>query len=61
MNDEGIRVLAEAHWRYTKGILEIALPDPVPKEVAINLSSYFYVEAWLHGVKHDREEPKDVK
>lgn len=57
MNDEEIGALAEEHWEgFTGGLLEIALPDPVPKEVALKLAKYLSEKVWIHAVKHEKEE-----
>lgn len=50
------RKLAEDHWGFTGGVLKIVLPDPVPKEVVMELTHFIHNEVWVHGVKHDRVE-----
>jgi len=57
MNKEEIRILAEEHWKgFTGGLLEIALPDPVPKEVVLKLAMYLNKTVWIHAIKHERED-----
>ena len=51
------RSLAEEHWEgFTGGLLEIALPDLVPKKVVLKLAKYISEKVWIHAVKHEREE-----
>jgi len=57
MNDEETRALAEEHWEgFTGGLLEIALPDSVPKEVVLKLAKYLSEKVWIHAVKHEKED-----
>lgn len=55
------RESAEAHWKYTLGIIErlpiegVAIIDEYQKWLP--LLEYLYVEALLHGYKHGSELP----
>ena len=44
------REIAEAHWKYTARLLELAGHNPT------ELEKYLYIEAMLHGAKHERND-----
>lgn len=44
-----IRKQAEAHWKYTYGVIKIML----------KLVKYLYIEAYVHGYKHGMAEVDD--
>ncbi len=46
------REKAEAHWRYTKWIVEHGLDTQRGLDHVVELVGYLYVEAMLHGYKH---------
>ena len=60
------RELAEGHWKYTKGIIillttwESPAGQTIHKEMEeeewMGLCAYLYKEAFVHGMKHGREE-----
>ena len=43
--------MIQAHWDYSKGILEASEID----EMTIRVAEYFYKQAWKHAVKHQIE------
>lgn len=43
---------AEAHWRYTEGIIRILF------RIFLVLGRYLYVRGMMHGYKHGKEEEK---
>ena len=47
------RESAEKHWLYTKKVME--LTNPSLSETVLDLCHYLYVEAFLHGAKHEKE------
>jgi hypothetical protein len=46
---------AEKHWEYTAKIIELS--GHVPSE----LEHFLYVEAMLHGAKHERERIAEME
>ncbi len=42
--------LAREHWRYTGNLLKLAL----------KLAKFLYVQAFIHGVKHGKEDRFNV-
>ncbi len=49
--------LAEAHWGYTDGIIEILTREYTPsKEIWRELNGYLYTKAMVHGLKHKDQE-----
>jgi hypothetical protein len=53
LND--FRKTAEAHWKYTSELLELAGTD------ADELLHFLYVEAMIHGYKHALKETKEMQ
>ncbi len=47
---------AKAHWIYTGGIVELSLPDVVPKKKALEIMAYLYIKGMVHGYKHGKED-----
>lgn len=65
MNNEEARKLAEAHWGYNQIGLKKALmlnENYSEEEIddILDLIGYYYIEAMVHGVKHEREEPHNL-
>ena len=46
------RWAAEAHWEFIRRLLELENDDGM---VQIDTVGYLYVEAMLHGAKHERK------
>ncbi len=51
MKKEEIRKEAEAHWNYTRGLIDACDVD----EEAIALACYCYIQAYIHAYKHAEE------
>ena len=61
MNDKEINEMAEEHWEYTKGILDI-IANGNTENIAFELTRYLYIEAFKHGYKHGSDGiPKKYK
>lgn len=50
--------IAEEHWEYTEGIINILVREIGLVEVAVlrELAEYLYVKAMIHGLKHRLED-----
>lgn len=48
---------AEAHWHFLERLLRIDNEDGM---VSLELAGYLYVEAMIHGAKHEREKENIV-
>ena len=48
--------MIQAHWDYSRGILEAADVD----EMTVRVAEYFYKQAWKHAIKHEREEEAGI-
>ena len=46
------RQKAEEHWRFIEKLFRIDDEDGL---ISIEVAGYLYVEAMLHGAKHERE------
>ena len=55
--------LSEAHWDYSKGIIEILTREYNPsKEIWLELNGYLYTKAMVHGLKHkDQDSNKSTE
>ena len=53
------REKAEAHWGYTKWIVEHGLEIDRGMEHLLKLMGYLYVEAMIHGYKHGADDAKE--
>ena len=51
MNKIELRKIANAHWSYTLGVINLML----------RLCKYLYIEAFIHGYKHKRDEKENEK
>jgi len=51
------RQIAEEHWDYNREII-ILLDDSLTGDNIkyLHLMEYFYIEAFVHGIKHGKEE-----
>lgn len=47
------REKAEAHWHFIRNLLELENSDGM---IQIETVGFLYIEAMLHGAKHEREE-----
>ena len=48
---------AEAHWEYNKGVLIILDPSLIDANKRyLDLMRNFYIQAFIHGRKHGKEE-----
>ena len=55
MSIDKVRDLAEAHWEYIAGILEVHGGT----ENDISIIRYHYITAFIHGWKHAKEDNDD--
>lgn len=56
------REQAEAHWKYSEGIIRRCLDlQPITEEEEIiELIRYLYIEGMVHGYKHGKEAVKSA-
>ena len=49
--------LAEAHWKYIEGLLDVSLiaEEKYDMDTVIAMVRYHYLTAWEHGAKHFAE------
>ena len=52
-----IRQLAEDHWKFIEHLLMLENDDGI---VGIETVHYLYVEAMVHGAKHEREDRRGL-
>ena len=52
------REVAEAHWKYSEGIIERCVSEQMEFDTMLGLMGYLYVEAMIHGMKHGRTSNK---
>ena len=66
MSEPNIKESAEAHWKYTEGIINLCLEwkheggVPIYRDMDteewIEVCHYLYVQAMVHGYKHGRDD-----
>ena len=54
MNDDDFKESTEAHWQYTKSIIDLLL------KAQMELCHKLYTEAMYHGWKHKKEEGVEI-
>jgi hypothetical protein len=61
MNNEEARNLAESHWEYTGKVIALTKGIDIDDIESLELMKFLYVEAMIHGVKHERDFNKPVE
>lgn len=54
MDKRQIKDMAEAHWDYTSCVIQKS--NPTLDDDMIELCRYLYVESFIHGFKHCRQD-----
>lgn len=52
---------AEQHWKWVKGLLDVAISEQFEYEEMVGLCRYLYTTAMIHGYKHGREGCSEVE
>lgn len=47
---------AQAHWIYSRGIIDRIVGEEASSDDVLSLCEYLYVQAFIHGYKHGKEE-----